>query len=69
MRKLERQFLQKIGDWHNVRFILQTQYSLLRRLPWHLWKIFHTSHIQPEVVISSEYEPSKIQWLLMLLKQ
>ena len=61
VRKLERQFLQKIGDWHNVRFILQTQDSLLRRLPWHLWEIFHTSHIQPEVVISSEYEPSKIK--------
>jgi branched-chain amino acid transport system substrate-binding protein len=61
VRKLERQFLQKIGDWHNVRFIVQTQDSLLRRLPWHLWEIFHTSHIQPEVVISSEYEPSKIQ--------
>jgi branched-chain amino acid transport system substrate-binding protein len=37
VRKLERQFLQKIGDWHNVRFIVQTQDSLLRRLPWHLW--------------------------------
>jgi branched-chain amino acid transport system substrate-binding protein len=61
VRKLERQFLQKIGDWHNVRFILETQDSLLRRLPWHLWEIFQTSHIQPEVVISSEYEPSKIQ--------
>ncbi|MDD1427556.1 ABC transporter substrate-binding protein [Dolichospermum sp. ST_sed9] len=61
VRKLERQFLQKIGEWHNVRFILQTQDSLLRRLPWHLWEIFQISHIQPEVVISSEYEPSKIQ--------
>jgi branched-chain amino acid transport system substrate-binding protein len=61
VRKLERQFLQKIGEWHNVRFILQTQDSLLRRLPWHLWEIFQISHIQPEIVISSEYEPSKIQ--------
>ncbi|MEA5552922.1 ABC transporter substrate-binding protein [Anabaena cylindrica UHCC 0172] len=61
VRKLERQFLQKIGEWDNVRFILETQDSLLRRLPWHLWEIFHTSHIQPEVVISSEYKPSKIQ--------
>nr|WP_199331908.1 ABC transporter substrate-binding protein [Anabaena lutea] len=61
VRKLERQFLQKIGEWDNVRFILETQDSLLRRLPWHLWEIFHTSHIQPEVVISSEYKPSKIK--------
>ena len=61
VRKLERQFLQKIGEWDHVRFILQTQDSLLRRLPWHLWEIFQISHIQPEVVISSEYEPSKIQ--------
>lgn len=61
VRKLERQFLQKIGEWDNVRFILETQDSLLRRLPWHLWEIFHTSHIQPEVVIGSEYKPSKIQ--------
>ncbi|MBD2693399.1 ABC transporter substrate-binding protein [Anabaena catenula] len=61
VRKLERQFLQKIGEWDNVRFILETQDSLLRRLPWHLWEIFHTTHIQPEVVISSEYKPSKIQ--------
>ncbi|AFZ56098.1 ABC transporter substrate-binding protein [Anabaena cylindrica FACHB-243] len=61
VRKLERQFLQKIGEWDNVRFILETQDSLLRRLPWHLWEIFHTSHIQPEVVISSEYKPSTMQ--------
>jgi branched-chain amino acid transport system substrate-binding protein len=61
VRKLERQFLQKIGEWHNVRLILETQDLLLRKLPWHLWEIFHTSHIQPEVVISSEYKPSKIQ--------
>jgi branched-chain amino acid transport system substrate-binding protein len=61
VRKLERQFLQKIGEWHNVRFILETQDSLLRKLPWHLWEVFHTSHIQPEVVISSEYAPAKIK--------
>nr|WP_217359510.1 ABC transporter substrate-binding protein [Anabaena sp. UHCC 0204] len=61
VRKLERQFLQKVGEWDHVRFILQTQDLLLRKLPWHLWEIFHTSHNKPEVVIGSDYEPSKIK--------
>ncbi|BAY36397.1 hypothetical protein NIES2111_07230 [Nostoc sp. NIES-2111] len=61
VRQLERQLLQKIGDWQDVRFILQTQDALLRRLPWHLWDIFHDIHPRPEVIISSEYKPSKIQ--------
>lgn len=61
VRQLERQFLPKIGNWQNVRFILQTQDSLLRRLPWHLWDIFNINDIQPEIIIASEYESSKQQ--------
>lgn len=61
VRKLERKFLQKIGEWDNVRFILQTQDALLRKLPWHLWEIFDDSPIKPEVVISSEYKPAKVK--------
>jgi branched-chain amino acid transport system substrate-binding protein len=57
VRKLERQFLLKIGNLQDVRFILQTQESLLQRLPWHLWDLF--SHPKPEIIVSSEYEPSK----------
>ncbi len=59
VRQLERQFLPKIGDWQNVRFLLQTQDSLLRRLPWHLWDVFQSSQTQPEIIVSSEYEPAK----------
>lgn len=60
-RQLERRLLQKVGEWEDVRFILQTQDSLLRRIPWHLWEVFYDSHPQPEIIISSEYEPSKNQ--------
>ncbi|WP_353931334.1 ABC transporter substrate-binding protein [Okeanomitos corallinicola TIOX110] len=61
VRKLERQFLRKIGEWENVRCILQTQDPLLRKLPWHLWEVFDDHHIKPEVVISSEYKPDKVK--------
>ncbi|BAB76230.1 MULTISPECIES: ABC transporter substrate-binding protein [Nostocaceae] len=61
VRQLERQLLQKVGDWQDIRFILQTQDSLLRRIPWHLWDIFHDIHPRPEIIVSSEYEPSKKQ--------
>jgi branched-chain amino acid transport system substrate-binding protein len=57
VRELERQILPKVGNLQDVRFILQTQDSLLRRLPWHLWDLF--SHPKPEIIVSSEYEPSK----------
>ncbi|MBP5976961.1 ABC transporter substrate-binding protein [Brasilonema sp. CT11] len=57
VRELERQFFPKIGNLQDVRFILQTQDSLLQRLPWHLWDLF--SHPKPEILVSSEYEPSK----------
>ncbi|MBD2345390.1 ABC transporter substrate-binding protein [Anabaena subtropica] len=59
VRQLERQLLQKVGDWQDVRFILQTQDVLLRRIPWHLWDIFQDSHNRPEIIVSSEYEPNK----------
>ncbi|MCP6759530.1 MAG: ABC transporter substrate-binding protein [Fischerella sp. CENA71] len=56
--EVERQLSKQIGNYEDVRFILQTQDSLLQRLPWHLWGFFSTSHPQAEIVISSEYEPS-----------
>ncbi|MGJ5675237.1 MAG: ABC transporter substrate-binding protein [Nostochopsis sp.] len=59
--EVERQLSKKIGNSEDVRFILQTQDSLLRRLPWHLWGFFSTSHPQAEIVISSKYEPSTKQ--------
>ncbi len=59
--EVERQLSKLIGNSEDVRFILQTQDSLLRRLPWHLWGFFSTSHPQAEIVISSEYEPSTKQ--------
>ncbi|MFB2772189.1 ABC transporter substrate-binding protein [Pelatocladus sp. BLCC-F211] len=59
--EVERQLSKQIGNSEDVRFILQTQDSLLRRLPWHLWGFFSTSHPQAEIVISSEYEPSTKQ--------
>ncbi|BAU05332.1 ABC transporter substrate-binding protein [Fischerella sp. NIES-3754] len=59
--EIERQLSRQIGNSEDVRFILQTQDSLLRRLPWHLWGFFSTSHPQAEIVISSEYEPSTKQ--------
>jgi branched-chain amino acid transport system substrate-binding protein len=59
--EIERKLSRQIGNSEDVRFILQTQDSLLRRLPWHLWGFFSTSHPQAEIVISSEYEPSTKQ--------
>jgi branched-chain amino acid transport system substrate-binding protein len=59
--EIERQLSRQIGNSEDVRFILQTQDSVLRRLPWHLWGFFSTSHPQAEIVISSEYEPSRKQ--------
>lgn len=59
--EIERKLSRQIGNSEDVRFILQTQDSLLRRLPWHLWGFFSTSHPQAEIVIGSEYEPSKKQ--------
>ncbi len=59
--EVERKLSKQIGNSEDVRFILQTQDSLLRRLPWHLWDFLSTSHPQAEIVISSEYEPSTKQ--------
>ncbi|KAB8332832.1 ABC transporter substrate-binding protein [Scytonema tolypothrichoides VB-61278] len=59
VRKLERQFSRKVDDWENVRFILQTQDSLLQRLPWHLWDVFQENEHQSEIVVSPKYELSK----------
>ncbi|WP_315788023.1 ABC transporter substrate-binding protein [Fischerella sp. JS2] len=59
--EIERQLSRQIGNSEDIRFILQTSDSLLRRLPWHLWGFFSTSHPQAEIVIGSEYEPSTKQ--------
>ncbi|NET72008.1 MAG: ABC transporter substrate-binding protein [Sphaerospermopsis sp. SIO1G2] len=64
VRKLEREFLITINKSDNLRVIIQTQNPLLRKLPWHLWQlweVFDDHHIKPEVVISSEYKPSKVK--------
>jgi branched-chain amino acid transport system substrate-binding protein len=59
VRQLEWQLLQQVGQSEKVRFILQTQDSLLRRLPWHLWDFFQTCYPQAEIAVSTEYEPSR----------
>lgn len=58
VRNLERQLLQNVRKSETVRFILQTQDSLLRRLPWHLWDLFENCYRHAEIALSAEYEPS-----------
>lgn len=61
VRKLERQLLQKVNDWQNVRFFIKTHHSLLQRIPWHLWEIFSVTNTPPEIIVASEYEISQKQ--------
>ncbi|NMF62170.1 ABC transporter substrate-binding protein [Brasilonema octagenarum] len=58
VRQLERRISRRVDNWKNTRFILQTQDSLLQRLPWHLWDFFQLDDDQPEIVVSPEYELS-----------
>lgn len=58
MRRIEWQLLRMINTSEEVKFILQTQDALIRRLPWHLWDFLQICYPHAEIALSAEYEPS-----------
>ncbi len=51
-RPLKEQLLEKLNRSEPIRVFIQTQDSLLRRLPWHLWNFFDR-YEKAEVVLST----------------
>ncbi|WP_017318555.1 CHASE2 domain-containing protein [Mastigocladopsis repens] len=55
-RKIEQQLRTHLKPYEEIRFIVETNDYLLRRLPWHLWSFFD-DYPQAEVALSaSEYQ-------------
>ena len=40
-----------------IRVIIDTNNIYLKKLPWHLWQLFHNRH-HAELALSAEYEPT-----------
>ena len=58
-RKIDQQLRTQLEPSEEIRFIIETNDNLLRRLPWHLWNLFD-DYPQAEVALSaSEYKRSK----------
>lgn len=53
---LRERLLEEVKRDDPVRFILQTQHLLLRRLPWHQCNLFQR-YSKAEIALSSDYEP------------
>lgn len=60
-RKIEQQLRTQLKPSEEIRFIIETDDNLLRRLPWHLWEFFE-DYPKAEVALSSvEYQkPNKL---------
>lgn len=60
-RKIDQQLRTHLKAFEEIRFIIETNDNLLRRLPWHLWNFFE-DYPQAEIALSAlEYhKPNKI---------
>ncbi|MDF5726364.1 MAG: AAA-like domain-containing protein [Rhizonema sp. PD37] len=59
-RKIEQQLRTQLKPSEEIRFIIETDDNLLRRLPWHLWEFFN-DFPKAEIALSSvEYQKPNI---------
>ncbi len=52
-RPVKETFLRKLKPSDKIRIILQTENSLLRRLPWHLWELVAKDYTKAEIALSA----------------
>lgn len=60
-RNIEQQLRTQLDPSEEIRFVIETNNNLLRRLPWHLWKFFQ-DYSQAELALSAlEYrQPNRL---------
>lgn len=60
-RNIEQQLRTQLDPFEEIRFVIETNNNLLRRLPWHLWKFFE-DYPQAELALSAlEYrQPNRL---------
>ncbi|GAB1539551.1 hypothetical protein NUACC21_22180 [Scytonema sp. NUACC21] len=55
-RKIEQQLRTHLKQTEEIRFIIETNDNLLRRLPWHLWDFFEDYPLAEVALSASEYQ-------------
>ncbi|MBV6622425.1 MAG: CHASE2 domain-containing protein [Rivularia sp. (in: Bacteria)] len=60
-RSIERQLRKELHSQDEIRFIIQTEDSQLRKIPWYIWQFFQ-DYRRAEISLSSlNFEPGKIK--------
>ena len=60
-RKIDQQLRTQLKPSEEIRFIIETNDNLLRRLPWHLWKFFEDYPYAEVALSAAEYQnPNKL---------
>ncbi|HAX76780.1 MAG TPA: Chase2 sensor protein [Cyanobacteria bacterium UBA11372] len=61
-RKIEQRLRTQLDPDEEIRFIIETDDELLRRIPWHLWKFFE-DYPQAEIALSAPEYKQPNRWL------